>query len=63
MILDYAVEFKIELFWPSTMATFALPMMYMDDAIRAMIEIMDAPQENIKVRTGYNLAALSFTVK
>lgn len=34
--------------------------MYMDDAIRATIELMEAPQENIKVRTSYNLAAISF---
>jgi hypothetical protein len=40
-----------------------LPMMYMDDAIRATIDLMDAPQEKIKVRTSYNLAAISFTVK
>ena len=39
-----------------------LPMMYMDDAIRATIELMDAPSEKIKVRTSYNLAAISFTV-
>lgn len=38
-------------------------MMYMDDAIRATIELMDAPAQNIKVRTSYNLAAISFTAK
>lgn len=38
-----------------------LPMMYMPDAIRATIEIMQAPSENIKLRSGYNLAAFSFT--
>lgn len=38
-----------------------LPMMYMDDAIRATLELMDAPSENIRVRTSYNLAAMSFT--
>lgn len=38
-----------------------LPMMYMDDAIRATLELMDAPPEKIKVRTSYNLAAMSFT--
>ena len=40
-----------------------MPMMYMDDAIRATIEIMDAPLENIKIRSAYNLAAMSFTPK
>lgn len=38
-----------------------LPMMYMPDAIRATIEIMQAPAERIKLRSGYNLAAFSFT--
>ena len=38
-----------------------LPMMYMDDAVRATIELMEAPEENIKIRIGYNLAAMSFT--
>jgi nucleoside-diphosphate-sugar epimerase len=38
-----------------------LPMMYMDDAIRATLQLMEAPVEKIKVRTSYNLAAMSFT--
>jgi nucleoside-diphosphate-sugar epimerase len=38
-----------------------LPMMYMDDAIRATIEIMQAPAENIKIRSAYNLSAMDFT--
>ncbi|MFZ4634474.1 MAG: NAD-dependent epimerase/dehydratase family protein [Saprospiraceae bacterium] len=38
-----------------------LPMLYMDDAIRATIELMEAPAEHIKVRTSYNLAGMSFT--
>ena len=37
-----------------------LPMMYMDDAIRATLELMEAPKENITVRTSYNLAGMSF---
>jgi len=37
-----------------------LPMMYMDDAVRATIELMQAPVEQIKERTSYNLAAISF---
>ena len=40
-----------------------MPMMYMDDAIRATVEIMQAPAENIKIRSSYNLAAMSFTPK
>jgi nucleoside-diphosphate-sugar epimerase len=41
----------------------ALPMMFMDDAIRATIELMEAPAEQIKVRSSYNLSAISFTPK
>ncbi len=37
-----------------------LPMMYMDDAIRATISIMDAKKEAIKVRSSYNLAGVSY---
>ncbi|WP_306349583.1 L-threonine 3-dehydrogenase [Flavobacterium sp. '19STA2R22 D10 B1'] len=40
-----------------------LPMMYMDDAIRATISIMQAPAEKVKIRSAYNLAAMSFTPK
>ena len=39
----------------------ALPMMYMDDAVRATMELMAAPKENIQIRTSYNLHAMSFT--
>ena len=39
----------------------ALPMMYMPDAIRAMLELMDAPSENVRERGSYNLAGISFT--
>ncbi|PJJ10235.1 nucleoside-diphosphate-sugar epimerase [Flavobacterium sp. 1] len=38
-----------------------MPMMYMDDAIAATISIMKAPVEQIKIRSSYNLAAMSFT--
>ncbi len=37
-----------------------LPMLYMPDAIKATLEIMHAPAENIKIRTSYNLAGMSF---
>ncbi len=39
----------------------ALPMMYMPDAIRATIELMEAPSTNIAERGSYNLAGISFT--
>jgi len=38
-----------------------LPMMYIEDAIRATIELMEAESSNLSVRTAYNLAAVSFT--
>lgn len=38
-----------------------LPMMYMPDAIRATMELMEAPAEQIRVRTAYNLSAMSFS--
>ena len=39
----------------------ALPMIYMDDAIGATLALMQAPSEQITVRTSYNLAGISFT--
>ncbi len=39
----------------------ALPMMYMPDAIRATLQLMDAPTEKIRERGSYNLAGVSFT--
>ncbi len=41
----------------------ALPMMYMEDAIRATINLMDAPAENVRIRTSYNISGISFTPK
>lgn len=41
----------------------ALPMMYMDDAIRATIGLMQADGSKLSIRTSYNLNALSFTPK
>ncbi|SNS97276.1 Nucleoside-diphosphate-sugar epimerase [Ekhidna lutea] len=40
-----------------------LPMMYMDDAVKATIDLMETDAENVKVRSSYNLAAMSFTPK
>lgn len=39
----------------------ALPMLYMPDAIRATLELMEAPTDNINIRTSYNLAGMTFT--
>src|SRR3989338_2177696 len=44
---------------PDTM----LPMMYVNDAIKATIDLMDTPVLKIKLRGSYNLAAVSFTAK
>ncbi|CAK9072059.1 Uncharacterized epimerase/dehydratase SAV0553 [Durusdinium trenchii] len=38
-----------------------LPMMYMDDAIRATVELMEADKSSIKVRSSYNVSAMSFS--
>jgi len=38
-----------------------LPMMYIDDAIKGTIELMEAPPEKISARTSYNFGAINFT--
>lgn len=63
---DYAIEIFHEAIKNSEYTSFldkdaSLPMMYMDDAIKATIDIMEAPANQIKVRSSYNLAAISFT--
>ncbi|MDQ5954679.1 MAG: hypothetical protein QG583_607 [Patescibacteria group bacterium] len=65
---DYAVEIFYEAIKKGEYNCFLsentyLPMMYMDDAIRATIDIMEAPRENIKTSMGYNLSAISFSPK
>lgn len=65
---DYAIEIFHEAIKNGKYTSFlsentALPMMFMDDAIKATIDIMEAPAEKIKVRSSYNLSAMSFTPK
>ncbi|MEP2056864.1 MAG: NAD-dependent epimerase/dehydratase family protein [Maribacter litoralis] len=65
---DYAVEIYHKALAEKSYTCFLeedtkLPMMFMDDAIRATLQIMEAPEENIKERSAYNLAAMSFTPK
>lgn len=65
---DYAVEIFHEALKHKKYTCFlneesALPMMYMDDAIAATINIMQAESEAIKIRSSYNLAGISFTPK
>lgn len=40
-----------------------LPMMYMPDAIKATLDLMNAPREAVKIRSSYNLAGISFSPK
>jgi nucleoside-diphosphate-sugar epimerase len=63
---DYAVDIYHKAILDGKFTSFlsensALPMMYMDDAIKATIGIMQAPAEQIKIRSSYNLSAMSFT--
>ncbi len=63
---DYAVEIYHRALAEGSYTCFLksdteLPMMFMDDAIRAILELMKAEPENIKIRSSYNLAAMSFT--
>ena len=62
---DYAVHIYHEALKNKTYQCFlsaetALPMMYMPDAIRATIELMEAPAEQVKIRSSYNLGGISF---
>ena len=65
---DYAVEIYHEALKHKAYTSFLsentyLPMMYMDDAIRGTIALMEAPEEQIKSRMAYNLSAMSFSPK
>ena len=62
---DYAVHIFHEAIKNNKYQSFlspdtTLPMMYMNDAIRATIEIMESPSQNVKIRSSYNIAGLSF---
>jgi nucleoside-diphosphate-sugar epimerase len=63
---DYAVHIFYEALRSGKYTSFLsentpLPMLYMPDAIKATLELMDAPAEQIKVRSSYNLGGISFT--
>ncbi|HEY0059770.1 MAG TPA: NAD-dependent epimerase/dehydratase family protein [Flavisolibacter sp.] len=63
---DYAVEIYHEALEERRYTCFLepntyLPMMYMPDAIKATIELMEAPKNKIKTRTSYNLSSMSFS--
>lgn len=62
---DYAVEIYYKALEEGKYTSFlsehrALPMMYMEDAIRATIELTEATPDKVKVRSSYNLAGISF---
>lgn len=65
---DYAVEIYGQALKEGSYKCFLkedtkLPMMFMDDAIRAAIELMESNDRNLTIRSSYNLAAMSFTPK
>lgn len=65
---DYAIEIFHEALKKGKYTSFlkentGLPMMYMDDAIQAAVNLMNAPYEKVKIRSSYNLAAMTFTPK
>ncbi len=65
---DYAVEIFYEALEHKKYTSFLnqntyLPMMYMPDAIRATLELMEAPEDQISIRTSYNVAGISFSPK
>lgn len=65
---DYAVDIFYKALEEGAYESFLaedtyLPMMYMDDAIKATIELMAAEPPRIKVRSSYNIAAISFSPK
>lgn len=63
---DYAVDIFLSAVRGERYTSFlgpdsALPMMYIEDAVRATLELMDAEAEAVHIRTSYNLAAMTFT--
>ena len=62
---DYAVDIFFKALTEKKFECFLkpdtyLPMMYMDDAVKATIDLMEAPAEKIKVRSSYNVTGMSF---
>ena len=65
---DYAVDIFFKAIEKGSFECFLredtrLPMMYMDDAVNATVQIMQAKPEDITVRTSYNLSAMDITPK
>ena len=65
---DYAVEMYFDAIENRKYECFVsedtrLPMMFMDDAIRATLELMDAPLDSLNYHSNYNLSSMSFSAK
>jgi nucleoside-diphosphate-sugar epimerase len=65
---DYAVDIYFKALEENKYECFLsentrLPMMYMNDAVDATIQLMQAKPQEVKIRNGYNLAAIDFTPK
>ena len=65
---DYAVEIFYEAIKKGSYESFlsedtALPMMFMEDAIRNTIKLMETDADKLSIRSSYNMAGISFTPK
>ena len=63
---DYAIDIfhkalKNETFICYLKQNTRLPMLYMNDAIRAIVELIEAPESKITIRSSYNISGVSFT--
>ena len=63
---DYAVDIFFKAITDRSYVCFLkpdtyLPMMYMDDAVKATLDLMEAPAERISIRSSYNISAMSFS--
>ncbi|MDW3197124.1 MAG: NAD-dependent epimerase/dehydratase family protein [Cytophagales bacterium] len=63
---DYAVDIFWKALQGETFQCFLssgtrLPMMYMNDAVKGTIDLMDAPESDVKIRTSYNMGSMSFS--
>jgi nucleoside-diphosphate-sugar epimerase len=62
---DYAVDIYFKALTDKKFECFLeadtyLPMMYMDDAVKATLDLMEAPAEKVKIRSSYNISSMSF---
>ncbi len=63
---DYAVDIFIKALTEKKFECFLsehtyLPMMYMDDAVKATLDLMETPAEKVKIRSSYNISSMSFS--